>query len=322
MRTRAFAAATIAAGLVLSGCSGSGDVTVPGTAAPTTDAQHETTEPAPTTAPEATEPAPTTTPEATEPTTPAEPEETGQAGAPGAEAGNHELLHRTVDYLWDAASYHQQGNVLTSVSTQGQEVQLEQTFAGDYVTEPLQMDMTMTQSQEAITQDIRMVLLPEGEGHRMYLSDGTSGSWVTYAMTAAQLEAEGFGSDPMNELLKNLPADSTVAYRDVPASAETNEEDAIEFTIELPAAAITEIVSSSTGGAVSSFEGTGTMVYLVAADDGQPFRSTVTIEGVMTTMGESGDFRTTNESVFSNWNEITEITVPAEAAGATEIPMP
>lgn len=297
MKTRAFAAAAAIAALALAGCGGDSkdreDVTVPGgsgaTSAPTTPEGGETAAPT-TDAPEA--------------------------------SSEDEVLNRTIDYLWSGASYRQEGSMEVSVIVGGQTIANSVTFTNDYIPEPLQMDMTMATSTEGLTQEIRMVMVPEDANTRVYVSDLAEGSWMTYTMTPEEAADSGLGAvDPMNQALQGLGADAEITRRDLPASPETNGEAAYEITIVLPSNALTEIVSANAGGAIDSFEGSGTVVYVVAADDGQPFTATVNIDGVLTAGGESGDFATTNHSVFSNWNELTEITVPAEALDAVEVQM-
>ncbi|MDO5494999.1 MAG: hypothetical protein Q4G64_04740 [bacterium] len=320
MKRNMMAVSALAVGLALTACGGDENVVVP-----TGPAGGQTSEgtTSPGTGVDPTTPAPTEAAPTEAPTTEAAPTEAPTPAAPGASSEDGPaLVSRTVDYLWNADSYRQEGRVTTSVTMQGQSEETDQQFTTDYVTDPLQMDMSTTQSQGGVSQEVRMILVPEEGAHRVYMSDLASGGWATYPLTAEEVSAQGFGSDPMNEALRNITDPEGIRVNEVPASAETNNEAAYEITVDLPSETVVEIVGSATGGLISGFDGTGTMTYLVAQDDGQPFTASATIEGVMTIMDMDADFQTFNESTFSNWNEITEIEVPAEAQAATEIEAP
>nr|NLD40179.1 hypothetical protein [Actinomycetales bacterium] len=238
MKTRAFAAAAAIAALALAGCGGDGkdreDVTVPGGAGDT-NAGPATQEGGETAAPP-TEPAPA--------------------------AGGDEILNRTIDYLWSGASYRQEGSMEVSVVVGGQAIANSTTFTNDYIPEPLQMDMTMSTSADGLTQEIRMVMVPEAANTRVYVSDLGQGGWMTYTMTPEEAADSGLGAvDPMNQALQDLGSDAEITRRELAASPDTNGEAAYELTITLPPSALTEIVSANAGGTIDGFEGSGTVVY-------------------------------------------------------------
>lgn len=310
-RTLATAAAAVAVALALAGCGDDSktreDPVIPGGSS-TTDAT------SPTTAPDGEN-------------TDSDGDATGSGGdgtEAGAATGNEkEILDRTIDYMWDGvSSYQQVGEMEFTLEISGETIDTVMNFTSHYIPEPLQMDMNITQTQMGAESTTHMIMVPEGDNTRVYVSDSSVNQWFTYTMTPDEALESGLTTvDPMNAALQNLSDDANITLRDLPASPETGGEPAYELTIEMPPAALTQIVQANAGGVIESFEGTGTVVYVVAADDGQPFSTDVEISGVMTAGGESGDFYTRNSSTFSNWNSLAPISVPQEALGATEIEM-
>ncbi|HZK06205.1 MAG TPA: hypothetical protein VFC82_10245 [Actinomycetaceae bacterium] len=252
------------------------------------------------------------------------PDATGTAGTPGGSAEDRALLERSVEFLNAATSFLQEGVVKTVTDIgEADSIGSDMTFETEFVRDPLQFSTRTTIVAMGQSFETRTVVVPEGEGLRIYQVDPISNSWTAFVMTHAEADTQGITrTDPLNDVLDGHPENADVESRQMKAATPTGNVDAYELTVTLPHALVDRLVVESADSDADSFEGAGTLVYVVAADDGAPITAVVEITGTLDAQGTVADFSVTSRSSFSRWNELTSIEVPPEALEAAQISVP
>lgn len=273
--------------------------------------------------------APTATSEASDPGTSEPPvtptaqetatEETTSTASGTVDPEARALLDAAVSRFLDAQSYHQEVEMSSAVDLGGSApITTTGTVSSDIILSPA-VQLGMLMNTEALGQAINLEIyaVQEGESTRVYQRDDATGAWVTYVTSDLAAITGGAAIDPMNEVLRVLPADAPVSM----VAVEHNGAPATEVTVTVSDEVLAEALAASTPGVI--FEDvTATVTYTIDDATGDPVAGRTIVDGSISSTGQAGTMHSETVTEFSNFDGITEIPLPAEAANATEIDAP